>query len=81
MKNSESDANDAGSITGAIGENILYGLGTAAVTLGPLLIPGVTPYWLGVGLLGFASASYAVICMLAAIKCARKPPPRRPFRR
>lgn len=69
MKNSD--------ITGSVKERILYGLGTAAFTLGPLLIPGISFYELGIGLLGFTSITFAVLCLLAAIKSVRNPPPRR----
>ena len=72
MKNSD--------ITGGVKERILYGLGTAALTLGPLLIPGISFYELGMGLLGFGFITFAVLCLLAAIKNVRNPPQRRRLR-
>ncbi len=61
-------------------EHVLYGLGTAAFTLGPLLVPGISFYEFGIGLLGFASVTFATLCLLAAIKNVRNPPIRRRMR-
>jgi len=80
MKSSEPNASDDDRISATIGERVLYGLGTAVFALGPLLIPGVSIYKLGAGLLGFASVAFAVLCVLATIKSARKPLPRRSLR-
>lgn len=66
--------------TDSIKEHMLYGLGTLAFTLGPLLIPGISFYELGIGLLGFASITFAILCLLAAIKNVRNPPLRRRVR-